>query len=86
MFLLDNDCGFVVAEDDNSARSSIERLCEHQMVPSDVYDAQYPAFRPSGGPEIDETIAASPHLMVGLEPLGAAVETRRRSVSVPARR
>ena len=30
------------------------------MVPSDVCDAKPPVIRPSGGPEVDVTVAASP--------------------------
>ena len=46
-------------------------LCAHHMVPADVCDAQDPVSRASGGPEIDETVAASPSVFVGrLERLG----------------
>ena len=38
-------------------RSSIWRLCEHRMVPPDVCDAKQPVLGPSGGPEIDVTVA-----------------------------
>ena len=75
-FELDDGCGCVVTEDGNRARSSTSRLCEHRMVPADVCDAQHPARRPSGGPEIDETVAASPLLVVGSKRLGQRLRRR----------
>ena len=41
-----------------SIRSSIRRLCKHRVVPPDVLRAEDPVLRPSGGPEIDVTVAA----------------------------
>ena len=52
--------GRSLAEVAHRVRSSIWRLCEHRMVPPDVCDAKQPVLGPSGGPEIDVTVAASP--------------------------
>lgn len=41
----------------HGVRSSISRVSKHLMVPADVCDAEQPAFRPSGGPDIDVTVA-----------------------------
>ena len=49
-----------VAEVAHGLLSSISRLCRYRTIPTDVCDAQYPIFRPSYGPEIDVTVAASP--------------------------
>jgi hypothetical protein len=37
------------------------------MVPPDVCDAKQPVLRPSGGPEVDVTVAASPPRVVRFE-------------------
>ena len=50
--------GSSLAEVAHRLRSSISRLPKHRVVPPDVCDAQYPALRPSYGPEIDVTVAA----------------------------
>ena len=41
-------------------RSSISRLSKHLVAPPDVWHAKDPVFRPSGGPEIDVTVATRP--------------------------
>ena len=58
----------------NRVLSSISRLCEHRMVPPDVCDAKQPVLGPSGGPEIDVTVAASPPLSPGLDQLDAMLD------------
>ena len=69
-FALDNDCGRVVTEDSNRARSLTSRLCEQHMAPYNVCDAQYPVHRPCCGPQIDVTVAAIPFLWFCLKALG----------------
>ena len=46
-----------VADVIHCVRSSLSRLSKHHMVPSDVCDAKQPVIGPSGGPEIDVTVA-----------------------------
>ena len=41
--------------------SSISRLFQHRVTPAGVSDAKGLVRRPSGGPEIDVTVAASAH-------------------------
>ena len=41
-------------------RSSISRLRKHRVAPPDVWHAEDPVLRPSGGPEIDVTVATRP--------------------------
>jgi len=49
-----------VADVIHCVRSSLSRLSKHHMVPPDVCDAKQPVLGPSGGPEVDVTVAASP--------------------------
>ena len=64
--------GICLAEVAHRVRSSISRLCEHRMVSPDVCDAKQPVLGPSGGPEVDVTVAASPPRVVAVMDLQIA--------------